>query len=144
MASLHQTSSPHGRHHMRFTPQAPNDAAMNSQDYLNLENNFSLLSLRDLLAAREHFHLHLMYKKNVVATAVGRYRIRKSDPWPNGSKANGKPAQPAERRVARTLSNSQVRPYSWPAILVFVERWVDPDDFAHRCHAQFYRRARCE
>jgi hypothetical protein len=131
MASLHETSSPPRRHHTRFAPQAPDDAATKSQDYLSLENNFALLSLRDLLAAREHFHLHLMHKQNVVATAVGRYRIRKGDPWPNGGKPNGTSPRSAERRPVRTLTNSEVRPYSWPAILVFVARWVDSDDFAH-------------
>ena len=97
MASLHETSSPHGRRHTRFAPQAPDDGAMTSQDYLSLENNFALLSLRDLLAAREHFHLHLMHKQNVVATAVGRYRIRKDDPWPGSGKPNGNAARSAER-----------------------------------------------
>jgi hypothetical protein len=29
----------------------------------------------------------------------------------------------------RTLVNSEVRPYSWPAILVFVEKWEEPDAF---------------
>jgi hypothetical protein len=131
MASLRETSSPHGRHHMLFARHAPDNSATNRQDYLSLENNFALLSLRDLLAAREHFHWHLMHKQNVVATAVGRYRIRKSDPRPGSTKPNGNAARSAERRPVRTLTNSEVRSYSWPAILVFVERWVDPDDFAH-------------
>jgi hypothetical protein len=131
MASLRETSSPHGRHYMLFARHAPDNSATNSQDYLSLENNFALLSLRDLLAAREHFHWHLMHKQNVVATAVGRYRIRKSDPRPGSTKPNGNAARSAERRPVRTLTNSEVRSYSWPAILVFVERWVDPDDFAH-------------
>jgi hypothetical protein len=131
MASLRETSSPHGRHYMLFARHASDNSATNSQDYLSLENNFALLSLRDLLAAREHFHWHLMHKQNVVATAVGRYRIRKSDPRPGSTKPNGNAARSAERRPVRTLTNSEVRSYSWPAILVFVERWVDPDDFAH-------------
>ena len=131
MASLRETSSPHGRHYTLFARHAPDNSATNSQDYLSLENNFALLSLRDLLAAREHFHWHLMHKQNVVATAVGRYRIRKSDPRPGSTKPNGNAARSAERRPVRTLTNSEVRSYSWPAILVFVERWVDPDDFAH-------------
>jgi hypothetical protein len=131
MASLRETLSPHGRHHVRFIPHAPDDSTANSQDYLSLEDNFALLSLRDLLAAREQFHWHLMHKQNVVATAVGRYRIRKNDPRPGSTRPNGNAARSAEPRPARTLTNSEVRSYSWPAILVFVERWVDPDDFAH-------------
>jgi hypothetical protein len=131
MASLRETSSPRGRHHMHFAPHAPDGFPANSQDYLSLECNFDLLSLRDLLAAREQFHWHLMHKQNVVATAVGRYRIRTSDPPLSNAKPNGNAARSAEPRPVRTLTNSEVRSYSWPAILVFVDRWVDPDDFAH-------------
>jgi hypothetical protein len=116
---------------MRFALKPFGGLAMNGQNYLSLESDFALLSLRDLLAAREHFHLHLMHKQNVVATAVGRYRIRKSDPRPNGNSPSGNPTRSASQRGVRTLSNSEVRSYSWPAILVFVERWVKPDDFAH-------------
>jgi hypothetical protein len=97
------------------------------QDVLESQNDFSLLSLPDLLAAREQFHRHLIHKPNVVATAVGRYRIRKSDPWPD--KSNPHKKLPRSREV-RTLSNSEVRPYSWPAILVFVERWSSDDALA--------------
>lgn len=102
---------------------------MTSLDFLNLPNDFVLLSLRDLLAAREQFHLQLIHKPNVVATAVGRYRIRKSDPWPDSHNPSGKPVRTAREHPVRTLGNSEVRTYSWPAILVFVERWVAPDDF---------------
>jgi hypothetical protein len=101
---------------------------MANLDYLDLPNDFVLLTLRDLLSAREQFHLHLMHKPNVVATAVGRYRIRKSDPPPD--KANPSGDFKHHEQSVRTLSNSEVRSYSWPAILVFVERWVDPGDFA--------------
>ena len=76
---------------------------MNSQYYLSLPNHFVLLSLRDLLAAREQFHLHLMHKQNVVATAVGRYRIRKSDPRPDGNNPSGNPSRSTRQRPVRTL-----------------------------------------
>jgi hypothetical protein len=33
---------------------------------------FTALSLTDLLAARDSFHVHLMHKAHVVGTAVGR------------------------------------------------------------------------
>ena len=105
---------------------------MKTEDFLNLETGFNLLSLHDLLAAREQFQLHLSHKPNVVATAIGRYRIRKSDPWP--SKDNPKEdISPLARNnpSVRTLENSEVRPYSWPAIMVFVEKWVDVKDFKH-------------
>jgi hypothetical protein len=62
---------------------------MANLDFLDLPNDFVLLTLRDLLSAREQFHLHLMHKPNVVATAVGRYRIRKSDPPPDKGNPSG-------------------------------------------------------
>jgi hypothetical protein len=96
---------------------------MNTQDYLSLPNDFVLLSLRDLLSAREQFHFHLIHKQNVVATAVGRYRIRKSELWPDQNNPSGRPADSRRQLPARTLRNSEVRSYSWPAILVFVEHW---------------------
>jgi hypothetical protein len=100
-------------------------------DYSATDADFNLLSLRDLLAAREQFHLHLIHKPNVIGTAVGRYRIRKSDPWPNPEDPHGKQGKSRKPRSIRTLANSQVRPNSWPAILVFVRRWIEPGDFSH-------------
>jgi hypothetical protein len=89
---------------------------------LNDDPNYPALSLMDLLRARDLYHRHLMNKKGVVATAVGKYRIRKSDSWPT-DKVKVKGTGP------RTLGNSEVRPYSWPCILVFVEQWVNRSDF---------------
>ena len=98
-------------------------------------SNFASLSLKDLTEARDLFHYHLMNKKNVVATALGLYRIRKSDPWPSKSHPDS-----SRRRKAlserRTLFNSEVRPYSWPCVYVFVSSWeyeeklakTDPSD----------------
>jgi hypothetical protein len=86
------------------------------------ENSFDQLSLRDLLDAREQYHIHLMRHPNVVATAIGLYRIRVKDSWPTESgpgKVHGK--------YARSLQNSEVRGYSWPAILVFVKKWEMPN-----------------
>ena len=88
----------------------------------NINNyDFSSLSIRDLLYARDLYHLHLMNKKNVVATAVGYYRIRKNEPWP--TKTNRSPDIKKFKSQVRTLENSEVRPYSWPAIIVIVEKW---------------------
>jgi hypothetical protein len=100
---------------------------MRDQDVLNPEQDFNLLSLRDLLAARDQFHLHLVHKENVIATAVGKYRIRKDDPWPD--KDHPRPARSDHPK--RTLANSEVRSYSWPAILVFVEQWMQQGELAH-------------
>lgn len=92
-------------------------------DILQTKFNFNHLSVRDLVEARDLFHVHLINKKNVVATAIGRYRIRKSDPWPN-EKSNQDVSKP-RNRGERTLENSEVRDYSWPCILVFVTQWSD-------------------
>jgi hypothetical protein len=100
-------------------------------DYLSPERDYSTLSLLDLLAARDQFHVHLMHKANVIGTAVGRYRIRKGDPWPKrvGGVASAPPAYHPHRE-ARTLANSEVRDYSWPAVLVFVKEWIPQGEFA--------------
>jgi hypothetical protein len=55
--------------------------------------DFTSLSLKDLLQARDLFHYHLMNKKNVVATAVGLYRIRHDDPWPSEKSNTAIPAR---------------------------------------------------
>jgi hypothetical protein len=81
---------------------------------------FNHLSIGDLLAAREQYHIFLTKHPNVVATAIGRYLIRKPDVW-----------SPTERRPKppRTLANSQVdQAKSWPCVLVFVDRWQSEDE----------------
>ena len=95
---------------------------------LDIEKDYNMLSLRDLVAARDLYHLHLMDKQHVVATAVGRFLIRKSEAWPRGKGDAVKhdtamASQPIKE--PRTLANSEVRPYSWPCVLVFVDQWVD-------------------
>lgn len=82
-------------------------------------SNFASLSLKDLIEARDLFHYHLLNKKNVVATALGLYRIRKADPWPKAHDHDPK----SHNKGRRTLSNSEVRPYSWPCVYVFVSDW---------------------
>lgn len=97
------------------------------------EQEFSLLSLPDLLAARDLYHRLLMSKSHVVGTAVGRYLIRDEEPWPRNQMElkvhdtrtmlearAGKP-----RYGPRTLANSDFREYSWPCILVFVDHWSE-------------------
>ena len=89
------------------------------------DTDFAHLSLKDLVQARDLFHALLLRHPNVVATAIGRYRIRKTDSWPNArTKRHGV--------GVRRLDNSEVRPYSWPCILVFVSQWQDPRSFATR------------
>src|SRR5262249_23765380 len=76
----------------------------------------------------DQFHPHLMHKANVVGTAIGRYLIRKGDPDPS---ATATVTERGERtaKPPRTLANSEVRPHSWPCILVFVSRWAKQQDF---------------
>jgi len=82
---------------------------------------FVSLSVPDLLEARNQYHLHLMNKANVVATAIGRFRYRLSD-----LDKHGRPL-PKEKRPKkdreRRLSNSTVVDESWPCVLVFVKEW---------------------
>src|SRR5262245_58379520 len=98
---------------------------------LDTEKDFSMLSLRDLVAARDAYHLHLMEKRHVVATAVGRYLIRSEERWPqylgDAAEHDRKVAR-QPKKEPRTLYNSEVRPYSWPCVLVFVDKWLDLED----------------
>ena len=89
--------------------------------------DYASLSVRDLLDAREAYHVHLSNLENVVATAIGRYRIHERD-WyathaPDQRREDGFP----KVTEPRTLSNSIVRPWSWPAVLVFVKTWQDKE-----------------
>ena len=74
------------------------------------ENEFAHLSLKDLIAARDLFHLELMRRPNVVATAVGRYRIRKADSWPHDKK---KKKGSGVRRLDNWRSAPTPGPASW-------------------------------
>ena len=98
---------------------------------LDTEKDFSMLSLRDLVAARDAYHLHLMEKRHVVATAVGRYLIRSEERWPqylgDAAEHDRKVAR-QPKKEPRTLYNSEVRPYSWPCVLVFVDKWLNLED----------------
>jgi hypothetical protein len=87
---------------------------------LNLKQNFDCLSIKDLLEARNSSHYYLMNKKNVIGTALGLYRIRKSEVWPSKEKPT---EEHKGNKGKRTLFNSEVRPYSWPCIYVFVKEW---------------------
>ena len=81
--------------------------------------DFSSLGLRDVLEARDAYHIYLSSLQNVVGTAAGRYRIRIKD-MAAGAAGRGKSAR---KHDVRTLSNSITRPWSWPCVMVFVDRW---------------------
>jgi hypothetical protein len=102
------------------------------------EHNFKDLSIQDLLDARDAYHVQLANMENVLATAIGLYRIRDKDPDSNTPLSKGQWATRAEStdRV-RTLQNSRIQPWSWPCVLVFVSQWqaatsIDPDQVVPR------------
>src|SRR4249919_3915936 len=91
------------------------------------DHHFTSLSIKDLIEARQAFHVHLMNKRNVFATAIGRYRIRKSD-IKNGRYV---PEKKYPREI-RTLENSRVMDdISWPCILVFINKWEPENKLIH-------------
>jgi hypothetical protein len=95
---------------------------MDLRDYQKAENNYDHLSLKDLLDAQDLYHVHLMRHPHVVATALGRYRIRHDDSWPGQTPVRHGTGE-------RTLENSEVRPYSWPCVLALVDEWVPAAQF---------------
>ena len=74
--------------------------------------DFSSLSLRDLLDARDAYHVHLSHLENVIATAVGRYLIHRKDWYADHPPDEPRPEGFPRPREARTLSNSIMRSWS--------------------------------
>lgn len=89
--------------------------------------DYASLSIKDLLDAREAYHAYLSTLDNVVATAVGRYLIRWNDWYATNAPHIPRPKGVDRIKSVRTLSNSVVRPWSWPAVLVFVRQWEQPE-----------------
>ena len=101
------------------------------------ERNYMLLSLKDVLDARNHYYVHLSHLSNVVGTAVGRYLIHQDD-W-YASHAPEVPRKAPKPKSPKTLFNSVIRDWSWPCVLVFVNDWEpmgkfrkDPDQMVPR------------
>lgn len=92
------------------------------------KQNFMSLSVGDLLEARETFHVHLYNKENVIATAIGRFRIRKEDP----DALDPETIRDIKDSPPRTLENTVVTPWSWPCILVFVNKWLSRDQMKEK------------
>jgi len=99
----------------------PMPSKPNTSDPLNPAFDYPSLSLAELIGARDLYHLHLTKRKGAIATAVGCYLIRKGDSWPGD-------AHKVKGRGVKNFETAEVRPYSWPCILVFVEKWVDESD----------------
>ena len=94
------------------------------------KRDFRSLSVKDLLEAREAYHAHLANLENVVATAISRYRIRKADldAQTANSTDTGKWRKRDEYVPARTLQNTTIEDWSWPCILVFVDKWLQQEE----------------
>jgi hypothetical protein len=103
--------------------------------------DFSSLSVQQLLIVRDAWNIHLAHMENVIATAIGRYRIRRDDPDarrpPQSLDALHHVRPP--KAPPRTLQNTLVKPWSWPCVLVFVSQWrtqeqmrSDPDQVVPR------------
>lgn len=90
--------------------------------------DFSSLGVRDLLEARDQYHVHLANLEHVVGTAVGRYRIRYKDADYRDPTA----IVPDADQRPRSLDNSGVRSWSWPCVLVFVRKWESRDAMAKK------------
>lgn len=106
---------------------------MNNSGFNPYDRHYASLSIKDLLDAREATHIDFTRSQNVVATAIGLYRIRDSDADADHNVKVGHAAKARGRLGARTLQNSSVKPWSWPCVLVFVRTWqplkkLHPDD----------------
>ena len=95
-----------------------------NNDFNPYERHYASLSVKDLLDAREAAHMEFTRSKNIVATAIGRYRIRTTDKDSTQSIKVAHAAKMRGRLGARTLANSVVKDWSWPCVLVFVREWL--------------------
>lgn len=102
------------------------DDSVKGYDPLNA-SDFDSLGIRELLEARDQFHVHLARKPNVFSTAIGRYLMRDTDRDATDAGA-GQVNQRSRTAKERTLLNSAVTPGSWPCIIVFVKRWQTLED----------------
>ncbi len=81
------------------------------------------LSMKDLIEARDAHQVYLATLQNVVATAIGRYLIHQDDWYASHPPSVERPRSKGLVSEPRTLENSVLRPWSWPAVLVFVKHW---------------------
>lgn len=108
MQNHQPVAAPHPDHqHVAFPPR---------RDYASL-------SIKDLLDARDAYRVYLSSLSNVVATAVGRYYIHENDWYAENPPTVPRPSHFPRVTEPKTLSNSKICPWSWPAVLVFVKKW---------------------
>src|ERR1035438_6731808 len=112
-----RTASPRGRMPLQTArPFVPARIFPPRRDYASL-------SIKDLLDARQANHVQLSMVNSVVATAIGRYFIQQDDWYAENPPDRPRPKGFPMVKAARTLANSVIRPWSWPAVLVFVRDW---------------------
>jgi hypothetical protein len=120
--SIMSGGSPRGKGRMPLETRRP---ASQPQPFPP-RRDYSSLSIKDLLDAREAYHVYLSSIENVVATAIGRYCIHERDWYADNPPDRPRPKGFPRVTEPRTLSNSVIRPWSWPAVLVFVRQWQSP------------------
>ena len=104
-----------------------------NRDFDPNARSFSSLSVKDLLDARDAYHVHLCHLDNVFATAIGRFLIRDTDPDYKRyvSVRERREGRRGSAKV-RTLENSTAKPWSWPCVLVFVTEWETQEQLNKR------------
>jgi hypothetical protein len=95
--------------------------------------DYASLSIKDLLDARDAYRLQLSSLDNVVATAVGRYFIHKNDWYAKNPPTKPRPKDYPRVSQPRTIANSVIQPWSWPAVLIFVRDWADNKSLGDKC-----------
>ena len=88
-----------------------------------IQRKYSSLSAKDLLEARDAYHIHLAHLENVIGTAIGRYRLRSSELDPEKDRAKWKRKRYGKDPEPRMLANTTIREHSSPCVLVFVKKW---------------------
>jgi hypothetical protein len=106
-------------------PSSAHSFGSNSNKSL-FANDFRSLGIKDLLDARDQFHVHLAHKANVFSTATGLYLVR--TPESGAASRDVVSGNRKSNASARTLLNSEVKDWSWPCILVFVTKWQTLED----------------
>src|ERR1017187_2696568 len=88
--------------------------------------DFASLSLIDLIEARDLYHVQLANLPNVIGTAVGRYLISCDDPRVKNPSA---PPPKEREKGPRILHNVSIMKWSWPAVLVYVDKGHETSAF---------------
>src|SRR5260221_4483091 len=89
------------------------------------QRDYTSVSVKDLLEAREAYHVYLSTLGNVVATGIGRYLIHEEAWYASHAPDWPRPKGVKHITAAKTLNNTVICPWSWPAVLVFVRSWEE-------------------